>query len=98
MAVVNLNVYKDITIDFMLGDKLIKVKEPSYGLIQEFANVEEAEDRIDAIAEILVKVLNNNTSAVTFTKEEIKAWNKSLVDAVINEIATNKREIENAPN
>ena len=92
---INLDLYRNRTIDFMINGELVKVNEPSYSALQEFESA--GENGIDGIIKAIVKVLNNNSSAVKFTETEVKKWNKGMINAIIQSIADEKAVVDNNP-
>lgn len=92
---INLDLYNNRTIDFVINGELVKVNEPSYAALQEFEKA--GEEGMDGITRVVVKILNNNSSAVKFTEKEVKSWNKGKLNAVIAAIADEKAVVDNNP-
>lgn len=93
---INLDMYMNKTIDFMIEGKLVKVKEPSYETIQSFSNINEGS--VDDIFVILTKILNDNTSNVKFKEAQLRKYPKGVINAIIKAIANEKEEAESDPN
>lgn len=94
---INLDIYMNKTIDFMIEGKLVKVKEPSYETIQSFSRIND-ESGVDEIFVILAKILNDNTSNIKFKEAQLRKYPKSVINAIIKAIANEKEEAESDPN
>ena len=92
---INLDLYKNRTIDFTIGGKLVKVNEPSFSTMQSFEQV--AESGIDGLNQLILKIMNNNCSGVKFSLKEVESWNKSMINAIIQAIADDKALVDNDP-
>ena len=95
---INLDVFMEKTIDYMIGGKLVKVKEPTYDFMSKFAGIGTDENGMEMLYALLQKYLNNNVSGVKFTLSEVKSWNKAVIQAIINSIAEEKINSDNNPN
>ena len=93
---INLNKYMNRSIDFMIGKRLIKVNEPSFMIMKEFETINN--QGIEGLNNLVLKIMNNNSSGVEFTLSEIESWNKSTINAIIQAIADEKSVTENDPN
>ena len=93
---INLNKYMNRTIDFKMGDKLIKVNEPSFLVMKEFENINS--QGISGLNNLVLKIMNNNISGIEFTLEDVENWGKSTINAIIEAIADDKNLVENHPN
>lgn len=95
---INLDVFMEKTIDYMIGGRLVKVKEPTYDFMSKFAGIGTDENGMEMLYTLLQKYLNNNVSGVKFTLSEVKSWNKAVIQAIINSIAEEKINSDNNPN
>lgn len=93
---INLNRYINRSIDFMVGNRLVKVNEPSLLVMQEFENINK--EGVKGINELVLKIMNNNSSGIEFTLEEVEGWGKSTINAILQAVADEKEITENNPN
>ena len=56
---INLDVFMEKTIDYMIGGKLVKVKEPTYDFMSKFAGIGTDENGMEMLYTLLQKYLNN---------------------------------------
>lgn len=98
---VDLDFYTTRTIDFKLGGEMVRVQEPPAKLIKKMTALEKIKDEeklLDRQYEIVVDILNNNTSSKKFTKEMVENYPQSMINAIITEVTKLMGEIENSPN
>lgn len=97
---VDLDAIIEKTHRFKIEGKLINVNQPSVKIVKkfnEFANSNE-DEILDKQAELIADILNNNTSAVKFTKEQLMNYPQAVLNAVINEVTQGIAEADNNPN
>ena len=98
---VDLDFYTTRTIDFKINGEMVRVKEPQAKLIKKMTalgKVKDEENLLDKQYEIVVDILNNNTSSKKFTKEMVENYPQSMINAIITEVTKLMGEIENSPN
>lgn len=95
---VNLDLLMDKTMDFMIGGELIKVNEPSIGMVKRFSKIEDNEDGLESQINMVVEILNNNTSAKKFTRAQLDIFTPRILKAIINEVLGSIRDTDNNPN
>lgn len=84
------------TIDIIWVDgQLLKLNQPTIALVREMENVD---DNMESVVDIVLKIVNNNTSAKKFQKNQIENLSLTVLKAIVQEVANFKVEADNHPN
>lgn len=86
---------------FKLEGKLINVNQPTVAMVKKFsslAKIEDQEEILDKQVELVAEILNNNTSAAKFTREQLLKYPQAVLNAIIEEISRGIAEADNNPN
>lgn len=98
---VDLDVLIEKTYRFKLEGKLINVNQPSVNMVKKFGSFEKlmyTEEILDKQVELITDILNNNTSGVKFSEEQIANYPQPVLNAIINTVTNGIEEADNHPN
>ena len=98
---IDLDFYTARSIDFKIGGEFVKVQEPPAKIIKKMTalgKLKDEEKMLDKQYEIVVDILNNNTSSKKFTKEIVENYPQSMINAIISEITKLMGDLESSPN
>lgn len=93
----NLDNIKTNTMEIALNKKLIKVQEPTVKLIKKLQGIENNED-LDIVLNVLVDILNNNTSNIKLKNTDLENLNNKQLNLLVEEIGKFINGIEEDPN
>ncbi|SHI90012.1 hypothetical protein SAMN05444401_1728 [Clostridium amylolyticum] len=98
---IDLDKYINRTIDFKINGKMVKVQELTPSLFKKVSEYEMTEDPKEIYSkqvDLVVEMLNRNTSSVSFTVEEIEKLPQSVVNKIYISIVSFTKEPLNDPN
>ena len=95
---INLDLLKENTIDFMIDGKLVKVQEPSIEMVEKFSTAGESGEGLSGEVAVITEILNNNTSSVKFTQAKVKKFSPSMLKAIVTAILGTIKSVEENPN
>ncbi len=99
--VIDLDKYINRTIDFKINGKMVKVQELTPSLFKKVTEYEMTEDPKEIYSkqvDLVVEMLNRNTSAIKFTTEEIEKLPQSVVNKIYLSIVRFTKEPLDDPN
>jgi len=100
-VVIDLDKYINRTIDFKINGKMVKVQELTPSLFKKVTEYEMTEDPKEIYSkqvDLVVEMLNRNTSAIKFTTEEIEKLPQSVVNKIYLSIVRFTKEPLDDPN
>ncbi|XZM78705.1 hypothetical protein ACSXAB_13925 [Clostridium perfringens] len=98
---IDLDFYTARSIDFKIDGEIVRVQEPPAKIIKKMTSLGKLKDEekmLDKQYEIVVDILNNNTSSKKFTKEIVENYPQSMINAIISEITKLMGDLESSPN
>ena len=98
---IDLDILMDKTLDFKLNEELVKVNQPSMKMIKKFNTLSSLSDEaeiLDKQTELIVEILNNNTSGKKFKTSEVDNFPLPVIKTIINTISNDINGTENNPN
>lgn len=101
---IDLNVYINKTVDFVIGDETINVKLPSANVMEKVAKIEKTYKDTDSVAyhknrpAIAREFLNFNMNNRTFELKEVEALPEKVLEFIITEVMSVKVKAELDPN
>lgn len=88
---------ENVTVQITWVDgELITINQPTFGMVKKMSTIDE--DDIAAQADLLVDLLNNNTSARKFKFADVKDLNLQQTQAVLQAVMNVKEEADENPN
>lgn len=93
---VNLDLYMDNTIDFMLKGELIKIPEPSAKMVKKMASLAETSESemLDTQIKLITDILNTNTGGKKFKTSDIEELPQKILVTIMNTYTGSINETE----